>query len=308
MSKRARANVMLFITAFIWGSAFVAQKVGADIGTFTYNGIRTFIGGLTLIPVILLMDSMRKKKAPDEVMTEEEKKADRKVWIVGGICCGLALFAASTLQQYGIAFTTAGNAGFITALYCIIVPFMSLFLGKKIRPIVWLAVILGVIGLYLLCIEPGQGLHLQKGDFFVLLCAFAFAVHIMVIDHFSPKTDGVKLSCVQFLVAGAMGIVLMFIFEPINISAILAYWFPILYAGIMSCGIAYTLQVVAQADANPTEASLILCLESVFAVIMGAIILGESMHIRGYMGCALILGAVVLSQLPSKDEKLPVRE
>ena len=307
MSKRARANVMLFITAFIWGSAFVAQKVGADIGTFTYNGIRTFIGGLTLIPVILIMDSMKKKKNPVDDRTEEEKKKDRKMWIVGGICCGTALFVASTLQQYGIYFTTAGNAGFITALYCIIVPFLSLFLGKKIKPIVWVAVVLGVIGLYLLCINPAEGFHLQKGDFFVLLCAFAFACHIMVIDYFSPKTDGVKLSCVQFLWAGAIGIILMFIFEPVNISAILAYWFPILYAGILSCGLAYTLQVVAQADANPTEASLILCLESVFAVITGAVILGESMHMRGYLGCALILGAVILSQLPSKEERLAAK-
>ena len=304
MSKRARANVMLFITAFIWGSAFVAQKVGADIGTFTYNGIRTFVGGLTLIPVILIMDSMRKKKAPADTRTEEEKKADRKVWIIGGLCCGFALFVASTLQQYGIYFTTAGNAGFITALYCIIVPFLSLLVGKKIRWIVWPAVVLGVIGLYLLCINPAEGFHLQKGDFFVLLCAFAFACHIMVIDYFSPKTDGVKLSCVQFLFAGAIGMVLMFIFETPDLTAILECWFPILYAGVMSCGVAYTLQVVAQADANPTEASLILCLESVFAVITGAIILGESMHIRGYIGCALILGAVVLSQLPEKSDKL----
>jgi drug/metabolite transporter (DMT)-like permease len=205
MSKRARANIMLFITAFIWGSAFVAQKVGADIGTFTYNGIRTFVGGITLIPVILIMNSMRKKKNPVDNRTTQERQQERRMWFIGGLCCGFVLFVASTLQQYGIYFTTAGNAGFITALYCIIVPFMSLLVGKKIRWIIWPAVVLGVAGLYLLCINPEEGLHLQKGDFFVLLCAFAFACHIMVIDYFSPKTDGVKLSTLALFTRTILG-------------------------------------------------------------------------------------------------------
>lgn len=308
MSKRARSNIMLFITAFIWGSAFVAQKVGADIGTFTFNGIRTFIGGLTLIPVILIMDSMAKKKNPVDDRTPLEKKKGRNFCILGGIACGACLFIASTLQQYGIFFTTAGKSGFITSLYAVLVPIISIVIGRKVRKIIWLCVVLGAIGLYLLCIPPGEGFTIQKGDFFVLLCAFAFALHIMVIDYFSPKTDGVKLSCIQFLFAGAVGIVLMFIFEEPTMSAILGSWVAILYAGVFSCGIAYTLQVVAQANAEPTEASLILCLESVFSVITGAIILSESMPLRGYLGCALIFGAVVLSQLPSKQDQLPVHE
>lgn len=307
MSKRLKSDGLLLLTAFIWGSAFVAQKVGADIGTFTYNGIRTFIGGLVLIPVILFLDSRSKKKNPIDSRSTEQKAADKKLLIIGGLCCGAALFVASTLQQYGISFTTAGKAGFITSLYAVIVPIMSILLGKKVRPIVWLCVLCGACGLYLLCIPKGSGFHLHVGDLFVLICAFAFAVHILVIDYFSPKVNGVKMSCIQFLFAGAVGIVCMFIFENPDISSILTAWLPIVYGGVFSCGIAYTLQIVAQADADPTEASLILCLESVFSVITGAIILGESMDMRGLLGCALIFGAVIVSQLPSKSEKLQAK-
>jgi drug/metabolite transporter (DMT)-like permease len=250
---------------------------------------------------------MAKKKNPVDTRPQEEKAAEKKLLILGGICCGLALFVASTLQQYGITFTTAGKAGFITSLYAVIVPIMSIVLGKKVRPIIWLCVVLGACGLYLLCIPKGEGFHLQVGDLFVLICAFAFAVHILIIDYFSPKVNGVKMSCIQFLLAGAIGIVCMFIFEEPSMSAILAAWMPILYAGVLSCGVAYTLQIVAQADADPTEASLILCLESVFSVITGAIILGESMSMRGLLGCALIFGAVVVSQLPSKGDRLQAK-
>lgn len=316
MSKRFRSNLLLLLTAFIWGSAFVAQKVGADIGTFTFNGIRTFVGGLSLLPVILLLDSIKRKKdakgdkienIPD-VKSAEEKVTEKKVLIMGGVSCGIFLFIASTLQQYGIAFTTAGKSGFITSLYAVIVPFLAIAVGKKVRKIIWLCVVLGVIGLYLLTIKPGESFIPQKGDFFVLLCAFAFAAHIMVIDYFSPKTNGVKMSCIQFLVAGSLGIICMFIFESPDMGVILKSTIPILYAGILSCGAAYTLQIVAQADAEPSEASLILCLESVFAVITGAIFLKETMSARGYLGCALIFAAVVMSQLPSKEERLAAKE
>jgi Permeases of the drug/metabolite transporter (DMT) superfamily len=306
MSKRLKSDALLFLTAFIWGSAFVAQKVGADLGTFTYNGIRTFIGGLVLIPVIIILDKMSAKKGNVQPQTDEEKAAARKTLIIGGICCGLALFVASTLQQYGINFTTAGKAGFITSLYAIIVPIMSIFMGKKVRPIVWLCVVVGMFGMYLLCMK-GFSFHMQVGDLFVLLCAFCFAVHILVIDHFSPLCNGVKMSCIQFLLAGAIGIVCMFIFEDPKIGVILTYWAPILYAGVLSCGVAYTLQIVAQKDADPTEASLILCLESVFSAITGAIILGETMSMRGFVGCAMIFTAVVISQLPSKKDRLQAR-
>ena len=301
--------LLLFTAALIWGTAFVAQKSGMDlVSPVAFNGIRTLVGAFALIPVILIMDSLAKRKNPVDDRTPEQKKKDRNLCIIGGIACGTCLFVASTLQQYGIFFTTAGKSGFITSLYAVLVPIISIVIGKKVRKIIWLCVAGGAVGLYLLCIPPGEGFTIQRGDFFVLLCAFAFALHIMVIDHFSPKTNGVKLSCIQFLFAGAVGIVLMFIFEEPTMSAILASWVPILYAGIMSCGIAYTLQVVAQADAEPTEASLIPCLESVFSVITGALILGESMPLRGYLGCALIFGAVVLSQLPSKEDRLKAHE
>ena len=298
MSKKMKSNILLLLTAFIWGSAFVAQKSGMDyIEPFTYNGIRTFIGGLVLIPVIIFFTKKNNRQnGTEEKVFDFEKD---KIAIIGGICCGLALFVASSLQQFGVSYTTAGKAGFITTLYVVFVPILSLLLRKKVRPIMWICVALGAVGLYLLCMTDAS-FSLQFGDMLVLLCAVAFAVHILVIDHFSPKADGVKISCVQFLVSGVLGIICMFIFETPDLGNILACWLPILYAGVLSCGVAYTLQVVAQADADPTAASLILCLESVFAVISGAILLHESMSPRELMGCAVIFAAVIISNLPEK--------
>ncbi|MGN1144230.1 MAG: DMT family transporter [Anaerovoracaceae bacterium] len=298
MSKKMKSNILLLLTAFIWGSAFVAQKSGMDyIEPFTYNGIRTFIGGLVLIPVIIFFTKKNNRQnGTEEKVFDFEKD---KIAIIGGICCGLALFVASSLQQFGVSYTTAGKAGFITTLYVVFVPILSLLLRKKVRPIMWVCVALGAVGLYLLCMTDAS-FSLQFGDMLVLLCAVAFAVHILVIDHFSPKADGVKISCVQFLVSGVLGIICMFIFETPDLGNIIACWLPILYAGVLSCGVAYTLQVVAQADADPTAASLILCLESVFAVISGAILLHESMSPRELMGCAVIFAAVIISNLPEK--------
>ncbi|MGN0719292.1 MAG: DMT family transporter [Anaerovoracaceae bacterium] len=298
MSKKMKSNILLLLTAFIWGSAFVAQKSGMDyIEPFTYNGIRTFIGGLVLIPVIIFFTKKNNRQNETEEKVFDFEKD--KIAIIGGICCGLALFVASSLQQFGVSYTTAGKAGFITTLYVVFVPILSLLLRKKVRPIMWICVALGAVGLYLLCMTDAS-FSLQFGDMLVLLCAVAFAVHILVIDHFSPKADGVKISCVQFLVSGVLGIICMFIFETPDLGNILACWLPILYAGVLSCGVAYTLQVVAQADADPTAASLILCLESVFAVISGAILLHESMSPRELMGCAVIFAAVIISNLPEK--------
>lgn len=298
MSKKMKSNILLLLTAFIWGSAFVAQKSGMDyIEPFTYNGIRTFIGGLVLIPVIIFFTKKNNRQNETEEKVFDFEKD--KIAIIGGICCGLALFVASSLQQFGVSYTTAGKAGFITTLYVVFVPILSLLLRKKVRPIMWICVALGAVGMYLLCMTDAS-FSLQFGDMLVLLCAVAFAVHILVIDHFSPKADGVKISCVQFLVSGVLGIICMFIFETPDLGNILACWLPILYAGVLSCGVAYTLQVVAQADADPTAASLILCLESVFAVISGAILLHESMSPRELMGCAVIFAAVIISNLPEK--------
>lgn len=310
MSKKMKSNLMLLLTAFIWGTAFVAQKSGMDyIEPFTYGGIRTLIGGLVLIPVIRFLDGRKSEEEKKELanMTEEEKKKANKFLLIGGLCCGTALFVASSLQQFGVSYTTAGKAGFITTLYVVIVPILSIFLKKKIRPIMWLCVAMGAVGLYMLCMTDNS-FTLQFGDFLVLLCAFAFAIHIMVIDHFSPKTDSVRLSCLQFLTAGIMGIICMFIFETPVMANILACWFPILYAGVLSSGVAYTLQVVAQADADPTAASLILSLESAFAALSGAVLLGESMGLRELSGCVIIFAAIILAQLPSKEERLKVRD
>lgn len=299
MSKKMQSNILLLLTAIIWGSAFVAQKSGMDyIEPFTFNGIRTFIGGLVLIPVIMVMS----KKAPAEQLSKEEKAKNNKALLIGGFCCGLALFAAGSLQQFGVSYTTAGKAGFITTLYVVFVPIISVILRKRVRPIMWLCVVLGAIGLYLLCMTDSS-FSLTFGDSLVLLCAVAFGIHIMVVDHFSPKMDGIKLSCVQFLTAGTLGIIGMFIFETPDINAILDCAVPILYAGVLSCGLGYTFQVIAQKHAEPTVASLLMSLESVFAVVSGAILLGESMSVRELSGCAVIFAAVIISQLPEKKAK-----
>ena len=309
MSKKLRGNLLLLLTALIWGSSFVAQRAGMDyIGPFTFNGIRSLIGGIVLIPVILLLKKINGRGADQETapLSEEEKRAERKTLLIGGISCGVVLFIASSLQQIGVVYTTAGKAGFITALYIVLVPILGIFIGKKIRPIIWLCVALSVVGLYLLCMTGG--FSLSKGDLLVLLCALAFAVHILVIDYFSPKTNGVKLSCIQFFVCGIISLFPMFIVENPVWSEILSCWVPILYAGVLSCGVAYTLQIVAQKDTDPTVASLLLSLESVFAVISGVIILHEHIAGRELIGCIIMFAAIIIAQLPSKEERLAAKE
>ena len=312
-----RGNLMLMLTAFIWGSSFVAQKSGMDlIGPMAFNGIRTLIGGIVLIPAIMFLNKLKAKRnlqSPDSMAeaSPEDKQKEKKLLIIGGICCGIALMIASNLQQIGIFYTTAGKAGFITALYVVLVPICGLLLGKKVRPVIWLCVLASAIGLYLLCMpaEGGFG-HINKGDLLILLCALCFTGHILIIDYFSPKVDGVKLSCIQFFVAGILSIILMFPGDPAlgfdlpTLGTLLDSWLPILYAGVLSCGVAYTLQIVAQADTDPTVASMILCLESVFAVIAGMIILKESMSLREITGCIIMFAAIVVSQLPAKEERV----
>lgn len=299
MSKKMQSNILLLLTAIIWGSAFVAQKSGMDyIEPFTFNGIRTFIGGLVLVPVIFFME----RNQQTQEVSKEEKDKKNKALLVGGICCGIALFAAGSLQQFGVSYTTAGKAGFITTLYVVFVPIISVILRKKVRPVMWLCVAMGAIGLYLLCMTDAA-FKLTYGDTLVLLCAVAFAIHILTVDHFSPKMDGIKLSCIQFLTAGIIGIICMFIFEEPDLSAILDCWLPILYAGVLSCGLGYTFQVVAQKHAEPTVASLLMSLESVFAVIAGALLLHEQMSPRELSGCVIIFVAVIISQLPEKKKE-----
>ena len=305
MSKvNIKSMIMLLLTAFIWGVAFVAQSVGMKfVGPFTFTCVRSLLGGLVLIPCIWFLKKMNKqgKEKEKKPLTSPEKK----VLLAGGICCGLALFVASNLQQFGVKYTTVGKAGFITALYIVLVPILGLFLKKKVGIKVWISVAISVAGLYLLCIT--EKLSISKGDFFVLLCAGAFAVHILVIDYFSPRTDGVKMSCIQFFVCSALSAVLMLIFEEPSVAGILGAAVPLLYAGIMSSGVAYTLQVLAQKDTDPTIASLILSLESVFSVLAGWVVLHEILSVREITGCCLMFGAIILAQLPDKKkEKLEV--
>ena len=303
MSKKMHSNILLLITAFIWGSAFVAQKSGMDyIGPFTFNGIRTLIGGLVLIPVIFIMDKSKSKEEVTEVPTDEEKAKQKKTVLIGGICCGTVLFIASTFQQFGVSYTTAGKAGFITTLYVVVVPILSILLKKRVRPIMWLCVVLGAIGLYLLCMTD-KSFSLAFGDMLVLICAVCFAVHIMTVDYFITKADGVKLSCIQFMTSGVLGLICMAIFETPNLEAILDCWMPILYAGVLSSGVGYTFQVIAQKHAEPTVASLIMSLESAFAVLSGTILLGEIMSPREILGCVIIFSAVIISQLPERKKK-----
>lgn len=310
--REIRGTLMLFLTAFIWGTAFVAQKSGMDtISPVAFNGIRTLIGAISLLPVIALMNVLGKKGEAKESAIDEKKQ--KKLLWTGGILCGLFLMAAGNVQQIGMYWTTAGKTGFITALYVILVPLIGLFLKKKIRPIFWACVVASAVGLYLLCIPAAGGFgDVNKGDVIVFICAFLFSGHILVIDYFSPKVDGVKMSCIQFFVAGGLSCILMFFIDPAlgfelpDLGDLQAGWFQLCYAGIMSCSVAYTLQVVAQADVNPTLSSMILCLESVFAVLAGAVLLGEGMGLREIIGCVLMFAAIMVAQLPAKEpEKLP---
>ena len=295
MKRRSTNNILLALTALIWGSAFVAQSVGMDyLGPFTFNSVRSFLGGAVLLPVIFFLRRQREKSGEGKAAS-----GDRKTLVIGGICCGTALAAASSLQQIGLVYTSAGKAGFITALYILIVPILGLFFGRRAGMKVWIGVALAVAGMYFLCIT--DGFSISKGDFLVFLCAVIFSVHILVIDHFAPKVDGVSLSCLQFFVCGILCAVPMLAQEQPQFGEILAAWMPLAYAGVLSCGVAYTLQVIAQKNTDPTVASLLLSLESVFSVLTGWVILGERLSGRELFGCALVFAAVVLAQIPGKQ-------
>lgn len=294
MNKKAlRSSLLLFLAAFIWGVAFVAQSVGMDyMGPFSFNGARFLMGSLVLVPLVLYRRKFLK--------AEERHFGSGKITLTGGICCGLALCSAALLQQFGILYTTVGKAGFITTLYIIIVPIMGIFLKKKIQGKVWLAAVIAMAGMYLLCMS--EGFKLSKGDRFVFICAVLFSIHILVIDYFSPKADGVELSCLQFFTAGVICSILALVFEKPVLSSFIDGIIPLAYAGIMSSGVAYTLQIVGQKDLDPTVASLILSMESVISMLAGWVILGQAMSGRELFGCALVFGAVILVQLPERKE------
>lgn len=299
---KIKNGILLLLTAAIWGVAFVAQSVGMDyVGPFTFNCVRSLIGGAVLLPFIWYFDRKKRRTGPEMVIP-----GAGRTLITGGVCCGAALCLASNFQQFGIQYTTVGKAGFITACYIVIVPILGLFLKKKCSPIIAAAVVLSVIGLYRLCMTGG-GFSINRGDALMMVCAALFAVHILIIDFFSPVVDGVKMSCIQFFVCGILSGIAMLLYETPDIRQILAAWVPVMYAGVMSCGVAYTLQIVGQKGVNPTVASLILSLESSISVLAGWAILGQSLTSRELTGCALMFGAIILAQMPVGRERVQER-
>lgn len=296
--------MLLLLTATIWGVAFVAQSVGMDyVGPFTFNTVRSLLGGIVLIPCIVLLKKINvgsKDTAGAAEHASGDPAGQRKVLLTGGVACGVLLCIASNLQQFGIMYTSVGKSGFITAMYIVLVPVLGIFLKKKAGIKIWCSVAIAVGGLYLLCMTD-SGFSIQKGDMLLLLGAVIFSFHILTIDYFSPKVDGVKMSCIQFFTCGILSMVCMFLFEQPQIGAILQAWMPIVYAGVLSCGVAYTLQIVGQKGMNPTVASLILSMESVISVIAGWLILHQKLSGRELLGCVLMFAAIILVQLPERE-------
>lgn len=312
--KKLRSNILLLLAALIWGSSFTAQSVGVEyVEPFTFNGIRFIIGGLVLIPVVIVSDSLRRRSTGSYALTVSQDPVNAtgkqdiftKVSLISspylrtvlsGVICGCILFIASSLQQAGIVYTSAGKSGFITALYVILVPIISLFLGKRSTPLLWISAVLAVIGMYLLCIS--ESMTIGRGELLTLLCAVGFSFHILAIDKLAPYVDGVKLSSIQFLTAGVLCLIGMTLTEHPVMGNILQAGIAILYAGVLSCGVAYTLQVVAQKNTNPVLASVLLSLESVFSVIVAWLVLGDHLSTKELIGCCITFAAVILAQLP----------
>lgn len=291
--KNTGKSLLLIIVAMIWGTAFVAQSKGMDyVEPFTYCAMRMLLGGVMLIPVIMALDAKRSQEERQRI------RGNRKTQVLGGLCCGIAICISSMFQQFGVKYTTVGKASFITALYIVIVPIISIFLKKHVSNLAAVSVVLAVAGFYLLCINGTSGIRI--GDLLVLVCAFGFSAHIIIIDYFSPKADGVRMACMQFFVCGIISLVGMFLFENPSLETIWNCRLEIGYSGVMSCGVAYTLQIIAQKDVNPTVASLLMSLESVFGAIAGYFILGETFSKRQFAGCIIIFAAVILAQIPEK--------
>lgn len=302
MSTQLRHSLLLLLTAFIWGVAFVAQSVGMDyVGPFTFTASRSLIGAVVLLPVIWF-----RTKKENGVKAEQKKgtavdKQEKKNLLRGGIVCGVFLCIATNLQQIGLQYSTVGKSGFVTAMYIVLVPVLGIFFHKGIDTQKVISVILAVCGLYLLCMTDGN-FSIGKGDIFTILCALAFSLQILSVDHFAPKVDCVKLASLQFLVCGICSSVPMLLFEHPHFAQLAAAWMPILYAGILSNGVAYTLQIVAQKGLNPTVASLIMSLESVISVLAGWFILHQALTKRELIGCMFMFAAIIIVQLkPGED-------
>lgn len=288
-AKILKANLLLLLAAGIWGMAFVAQKVGsAYVGAFTFNGIRFALGSLTLLPVLLYFN--KKSQASGEYKRYENP-------LKGGIFAGCLIFFGNTFQQLGMSYTTVGNAAFITAMYIVLVPVLGVILKHKISLSNWAGVGFAVVGLYFLTIK--DSLVINTGDILQIICAFFFASHIVLIDQLVKKIDGLQLSLVQFVTCSALSLICAFLFEDIRLGAIYQAAIPIMYGGFCSVGIAYTLQVIGQKNAKPSHAALIMSLEAVFGALGGLIILNEQLGFRGYIGCALMLAGILITQYPN---------
>ena len=287
MNKQLKGTLLLLFATVIWGSAFIAQSVGMDlIGPFTFQAVRCGLAVLFLFSISLVTDVQK---------GSFQKWLDPRLW-KAGILCGLALFVATSLQQVGLVYTDAGKAGFITAMYIVLVPILGIFRKQKPSFVIWVSVALAVAGLYLLsCLNAGG---INKGDLLILGCAFAFAVQITCIDILAGDLDGLRLNCVQALVVTVLSLPFVAFTETVVVSNLLQCWLPLCFAGILSMGVAYTLQIQGQKNLEPATASLIMSLESVFAVLGGWLILKETMTPAEILGCCLVFAAVILSQLP----------
>lgn len=291
MNKNLKGSLILLLTAIIWGSSFVSQKVGIEtVGPMTFIGLRTLLGSVVLLPVIFVTDKMKPK--------EKVMPFSNKTLLKGGLYCGIFLCIASTLQTFGMKYIDAGKSGFLTSLYMIFVPVIGIFMGKRLNGKTVISVLMALIGMYLLCMKNGFS-SINIGDILVLVCAVFFSFHIMVIDKFSPQVDGIKLSCLQFFITGFIASIGMLIFEKPSLNDIIMSSMPIAYSGIMSCGVAYTLQIIGQKYAEPVLATIIMSLESVFAALSGWLFLNEIMTTREFLGCVVVFMAVIYIQLPS---------
>ena len=297
-----KGALLLLLTALIWGIAFTAQSKGMEsVEAFTFNGIRMTMGAIILLPCILVRDKLTSRSLSAE-QKKVKKQSDKKALGYGALL-GIIFCIASNIQQHAFLYTGSGKIAFITALYIFFVPVLGIFLRKRTPLLTWLCVVIGFAGLYFLCVDPSDIGDINKGDLLALGCAAVFAVHILAIEKFAAKADGLRLSAMQFLVGGVLSGVMMFIFEKPSISGILGASVPLLYAGVMSCGVAYTLQIIGQKYTEATVASLLLCMESVFGVIAAAIILGERLKGREIIGCVIMFTAIILSQFSERLSK-----
>ncbi len=304
MNTQTKNSLLLLLCSLIWGTAFVAQSAGSGMGAYSFLAGRSWLAVLVLIPTVMVFDAIRRKSGTD---AKPKTAAEKKKLLAAGFVCGTLLFAASAAQQIGITINpSTAKAGFLTAMYVVLVPVFGLFLGRKGSAQLWVSMVVAVLGLYLLCMKNGFG-GIESSDWLLLSCAVLFSFQIIAVDHFSPQVDGVRLSLAEFLVVSVESTAAALLFETPSAAQFAENALPILYCGIMSSGVAYTLQILGQRDLNPAIASLIMCLESVFSALGGWLLLGQSLSAREVFGCVLIFAAVVLAQLPlemlKKDQK-----